>query len=157
MGKIFLAGLLLFLSGCGLHFGDLSPKNADKHLQSKLKHFVQKWKHTPYVLGGASRRGSDCSAFTQAILAEFGAKIPRTTRAQLNGGEKILKKDLKAGDLVFFRTGRGPNGLHVGIYLGNGAFAHLSTRGGSKEARLDNPYWKPKFIGSRRYKLQGTR
>lgn len=158
MKKIILATFLFFFSGCSFHLSELTFRKNTYHnspiLYTQLKSSIAKWKGTPYVLGGTSKRGADCSGFTQSIFSEFRARIPRTTRAQLNAGTKILKKDLKAGDLVFFKTGRGPNGLHVGIYLSRNTFAHLSTKGGSKEASLDNPYWKPKFMGARRYKLR---
>ncbi|HEG5194545.1 TPA: C40 family peptidase, partial [Campylobacter jejuni] len=51
----------------------------------------------------------------------------------------------------FFKTGRGPNGMHVGIYMSKGKFIHLSTKGGVKEVELNNSYWKARYIGARRY------
>lgn len=118
---------------------------------SKLNSVKRQWSRTPYVLGGTKVNGSDCSGFTQTVFSSFGVKLPRTTRAQMSSGRSVSRSSLRAGDLLFFRTGRGPNGLHVGIYTSNGKFIHLSTRGGVKEVQLNTKYWTTKYIGARRY------
>ncbi|MBZ7939086.1 MULTISPECIES: C40 family peptidase [Campylobacter] len=149
---IFLA--LFFITGCSFYpnFAFMGkPNHHYSNVESKLKSIAYEWRKTPYVLGGNTKRGADCSAFTQKALLEFNAKIPRTTVTQLNSGIRVSKSRLKAGDLVFFRTGRGPNGMHVGIYTSKGNFIHLSSRGGAREASLSNSYWKSRYIGARRY------
>ncbi|TKX34791.1 C40 family peptidase [Campylobacter taeniopygiae] len=149
---IFLA--LFFITGCSFYpnFAFMGKPNYHySNVESKLKSIAYEWRKTPYVLGGNTKRGADCSAFTQKALLEFNAKIPRTTVTQLNSGIRVSKSHLKAGDLVFFRTGRGPNGMHVGIYTSKGNFIHLSSRGGAREANLSNSYWKSRYIGARRY------
>ncbi|HEG8191788.1 TPA: C40 family peptidase, partial [Campylobacter coli] len=116
-----------------------------------LKVIANEWKKTPYVLGGTSKKGADCSGFTQSALAQLNIRIPRTTKTQLGSGRKVSKSKLQTGDLVFFKTGRGPNGMHVGIYMSKGKFIHLSTKGGVKEVELNSSYWKARYIGARRY------
>lgn len=121
-------------------------------VQIKLLNIQKQWQNTPYRLGGVSVNGADCSGFIQSVFKEhFQTTIPRTTKTQLQGGKKVAKNELKSGDILFFRTGRGPNGLHTGIYLANDEFIHLSTSGGVKKVSFNSSYWKPKFIGARRY------
>ncbi len=152
---IFFVFVLMFLlSGCSIfqqNFGFLGFQSGKEISQAQLRSIAKQWKNTPYVLGGSSKRGSDCSGFTQSVFSQFNIKIPRTTVAQLSSGRKVAKKDLKTGDLLFFKTGRGPNAMHVGIYLSNNNFIHLSTRGGVKEVSLNETYWKKRYIGAARY------
>ncbi|WP_317371303.1 C40 family peptidase [Helicobacter canis] len=119
----------------------------------------KQWQFTPYVSGGVKKSGADCSGFVQSVFSEsFSVQLPRTTIDQMNGGKKLGGKQmsqskLRTGDLVFFKTGRGALGYHVGIYLENGEFLHLSAKGGAKIASLSNSYWSPKFIKAVRYDM----
>lgn len=109
------------------------------------------WAGTPYRLGGQSRNGIDCSAFVQTtFLNRFGISLPRTTRDQAQVGRKINKADIQTGDLVFFRTGRGPNGYHVGVYVKEDKFLHASTKGGVIYSSLNSPYWRKVYWQARR-------
>ena len=113
-----------------------------------LMDFYNEWKDVRYRLGGNSKKGIDCSAFTQRIFKEkFDMNIPRTTRTQVKVGKKIKKSELEMGDLVFFKTGR--TDRHVGIYMGDGSFMHASIKG-VKFTKLDKPYYKRKYWTSRR-------
>ena len=76
---------------------------------------------TPYVWGGESPGGFDCSGLVQWAYAQTGVRVPRTTREQINIGIPVGVNDLRPGDLVFTRGGRVPTDLgHVAIYAGNG-------------------------------------
>ncbi|PJG86451.1 NlpC/P60 family protein [Conservatibacter flavescens] len=109
------------------------------------------WAGTRYVLGGNSRQGVDCSGFVQRTFNDrFGIKLPRTTKDQAQYGQKINLRDIRTGDLVFFKTGRGPNGYHVGIYVKDDLFLHASTKGGVIYSSLNNPYWKKVYWQTRR-------
>ncbi len=109
------------------------------------------WAGTPYILGGQSRNGVDCSGFVQTtFLDRFGIRLPRSTREQANYGTKISKSEIQTGDLVFFKTGRGPNGYHVGIYVKEDKFLHASTKGGVIYSSMNSPYWQKAYWQTRR-------
>jgi len=85
---------------------------------------------TPYVWGGTTPSGFDCSGFTQYVYRHFGVNLPRVSRAQGSYGTKISYSNLQAGDLVFFGSG----GIsHVGIYIGGGNMIHSPRPGKSVE------------------------
>ncbi|HDR1022876.1 TPA: C40 family peptidase [Pasteurella multocida] len=111
----------------------------------------REWAGTPYRLGGVSRKGIDCSGFVQkTFLERFNIKLPRMTVDQAKHGQLISKGDIQTGDLVFFKTGRGPNGYHVGIYVKDDLFLHASTKGGVIYSSLNSPYWSKKYWQARR-------
>lgn len=117
-------------------------------MNQALIDFYNEWKHVKYRLGGNSKKGIDCSAFTQRIFKEkFDVKIPRTTRTQVKIGKEIKKSQLELGDLVFFKTGKVDR--HVGVYMGNGEFMHASIKG-IKFTKLDKPFYKKAYWTSRR-------
>ena len=139
-----------------------SSKQASKHdfqILAALHKQQSLWSKTPYISGGTKRSGADCSGFVQSVFSDsFALQLPRTTTEQMKGGKKlggrhINHAKLRAGDLVFFKTGRGALGYHVGIYLENGDFLHLSAKGGAKIASLHNSYWQPKLIQAVRYAI----
>jgi len=117
-------------------------------MNDALMEFYNEWKHVKYKLGGNSKRGIDCSAFTQRIFKEkFDVKIPRTTRTQVKVGKRVKKTELEMGDLVFFKTGK--TDRHVGIYMGDGTFMHASIKG-IKFTKLNKPFYKKTYWTSRR-------
>ena len=65
-------------------------------------------------------------------------------------GKLVRKEDIQTGDLIFFKTGRGPNGYHVGIYVKEDKFLHASTKGGVIYSSMNSPYWKKAFWQVRR-------
>lgn len=110
--------------------------------------FYSEWKDVKYKMGGNSKSGIDCSAFTQKIYKEkFGVELPRTTLTQVNMGEEVKKSDLKPGDLVFFKTSK--TDKHVGVYVGNNNFLHASIRG-IQFTSMDKPFYKKNYWTSRR-------
>ncbi|AUI65746.1 MULTISPECIES: C40 family peptidase [Glaesserella] len=118
---------------------------------SSLSEHQREWKGTRYRLGGTSRSGVDCSGFMQITFRDlFGIDLPRTTTEQAQEGTRVSKNDIQTGDLVFFKTGRGPNGKHVGVYVKNGQFLHASTKGGVIYSDMDSPYWSKTFWQARR-------
>ncbi len=129
---------------------DFRPQSVSPALIRKaLLDEHQRWVGTPYVLGGTTHRGIDCSALMQHIFGEaFAFELPRTTEEQVLEGNRIAEQNLKAGDLVFFQP-PGPYN-HVGVYVGDGYFLHASSSQGVKLSRLDNVYWKRYYWQARR-------
>ncbi len=105
---------------------------------------------TKYVYGGTSTKGFDCSGFIGYVYKQSGVYLPRTSAAMYSTGTSVAKKNLQAGDLVFFNTsGKGVS--HAGIYIGNGKFAHSSSSKGVSIAKLNDPYyWGSKYMGAKR-------
>lgn len=102
----------------------------------------------PYVFGGTSRSGFDCSGFTQYVFAANGISLPRTSYAQFGVGGSVSRADLQPGDLVFFTT-YSQGASHVGIYIGGGRFIHASD-GGVRITSLSDSYYAKRFLGARR-------
>ncbi|TCK01589.1 putative lipoprotein NlpC [Volucribacter psittacicida] len=111
----------------------------------------REWAGTRYRLGGNSRQGIDCSGFVQVTFQHrFGIQLPRMTTEQVKQGRAVAKHEIQTGDLVFFKTGRGPNGYHVGIYVKEDKFLHASTKGGVIYSSLNSPYWRKAYWQARR-------
>ena len=103
----------------------------------------------PYVFGGTSSNGFDCSGYVQHVYAMLGYRIPRTADAQYYAGKRIAGRLMAPGDLVFFQTyASGPS--HVGIYLGNDRFVHASSSRGVTVSSLHESYWSARYIGAKR-------
>ena len=110
--------------------------------------FYNEWKNVKYKMGGVSKTGIDCSAFTQKIYKDkFGIELSRTTRTQVNEGIEVARSELQPGDLVFFKTSK--TDRHVGVYVGNNKFLHSSIRG-VQYTSLDKPFYKKNYWTSRR-------
>lgn len=120
-----------------------------RYVAALLQLYVRDWRGTPYRRGGMSHRGIDCSGFALLTYRDlFGLDLPRTTSEQAGWGEKITKKELVPGDLVFFKTGIWQK--HVGICLDNTRFAHASSKKGVTVSSLEDDYWREHFWQARR-------
>jgi cell wall-associated NlpC family hydrolase len=104
---------------------------------------------TPYVFGGTSTTGFDCSGYTQHVFAMMGIDLPRTADAQYAVGHPAIG-GTQPGDLVFFQT-YAPGASHVGIYLGNGNFVHASSSHGVMVSSLSDSYWASRYLGAKRF------
>lgn len=133
-----------------IRYSDAS--SIDLTTDDKLVMEVIKYVNTPYQFGGTGHKGIDCSAFTQNVFNEaLDFSLPRTAALQFKKGTKIKsKKNLRIGDLVFFNTRRAAYPGHVGIYLGEGLFAHASVSKGVTVSSLESSYYKKRFISGRR-------
>ena len=100
----------------------------------------------PYVYGGASPSGFDCSGFVYYVYGTFGISVGRTPEAQYGAGTRVDKSELQAGDIVLF-SGTGGSGItHAGIYAGNGQFIHSpNSRSTVSYSDLTSGYWSEHF------------
>jgi len=106
---------------------------------------------TPYLWGGSSYRGIDCSAFVQTVMYQsLGISLPRTSYEQSNTGLEVAKEDLKFGDLLFFDTMNKGRTTHVAIYIGNGMFVHSGSKTGVAFASLNSDYYSRTFLKAKR-------
>ncbi|MCT4706299.1 NlpC/P60 family protein [Enterobacteriaceae bacterium H11S18] len=147
-----IAVACLILAGCSHHAPPPNGRLSDSiTVIAKLNDQLSGWRGTPYRYGGMSRHGVDCSGFVLTTFRDqFDLQLPRETSAQAEIGTEIDKSDLLPGDLVFFKTGAGDSGLHVGIYDTDNQFIHASTSRGVMRSSLDNVYWRKKFWQARR-------
>lgn len=123
------------------------PKpNKIEHLQTYFK----SWRGVRYRYGGVTTKGVDCSGLTLRAYKElYDVDLPRTVAEQARKGTRIQKKNLRPGDLVFFKTGR--YSRHVGIYLGENKFIHASRSKGVVQSSLNNTYWRTKYWQAKRF------
>lgn len=102
---------------------DLNSNPSEK--ASALISYTKNFLGVPYVWGGSSPNGFDCSGLTSYVYRSVGVSLPRTASAQQRVGQKVALSELKAGDLIFF----GYPAYHVGIYIGNGQYLHAPQTG----------------------------
>ena len=148
-------GLILSLSSCRSVAPRLDYKalaRASVRLGMDINLEASEWIGTPYRAGGDNKRGTDCSGLTcQLYKKVYHTKLPRSTDTQKKESNKITKRNLREGDLVFFTSSRsGKRVAHVGIYLKNGKFIHASTSQGVIISHLNEPYYTKHWISGGR-------
>jgi cell wall-associated NlpC family hydrolase len=109
----------------------------------------EEWKGVKYKYGGLSKDGIDCSGFIyETFLTKFEIKLPRKSIVQGKVGINISVSSLQAGDLLFFKTRISTT--HIGIYIENSDFIHVSESLGVAKSSLNDPYWHKRFWKARR-------
>ncbi len=148
-------GLFIFIL---ILFSDCASRKA-KIREQQVKEVIKAartFTGTPYKYGGTTRSGMDCSGLTGNAFQAVNLTLPRTADAQAEVGEKVKKKDVKPGDLVFFATGKKRREItHVGIITevkgkDNVKFIHASTSLGVVETNLYSEYYETRFRTARR-------
>lgn len=124
----------------------------ERGLRASLVDTAKGYLGVPYLFGGTTERGFDCSGLTGAVYRLNGLKLPRSSQAQFEEGRAVDLDDARAGDLLFFATNGGARVSHVGLYLGQGTFIHAPRPGqGIRQDRLSDRYYSRAFVGARTY------
>ena len=126
-------------------------ESAESQLGRQIVATAKQYLGTPYVYGGASPKGFDCSGLVYYVYGQYGYKLQRGAGSQYKyEGTPVSKSDLRQGDLVYFSDNVDPIG-HVGMYIGNGQFIHASSgKGQVIITDLDSYYYKEHYTGARR-------
>ncbi len=153
---LLLSGALL-ATGCataGRHAPQPFPRLGDAALgwgdPYRITGTALSLRGAPYVWGGKTPAGFDCSGFTQYVFGRHGVRLPRRAAEQFRVGARVDREDVRPGDLVFFTT-IAPGPSHVGLALGDDEFVHApSERGVVRVERLSGSYWSRRWLGARR-------
>ncbi|MGM0922251.1 MAG: C40 family peptidase [Bacillota bacterium] len=159
-GPITKNAVIKFQKAKGLKADGIAGKNTYKALgkqasqpivknKSNIVTTAKKYLNVPYVWGGMSPKGFDCSGYINYVFNKSaGKKLPRTVGDIYKQGVKVSSP--QAGDLVFFETYK-PGASHAGIYLGNNQFIHSSSSKGVSITSMNNSYWSERYLGAKRY------
>lgn len=110
----------------------------------------------PYLFGGTTPDGFDCSGFLVYIFNKIDRSLPRTAAGQYTVGSDVQRDNLLPGDLVFFADTYGKGGItHSGLYIGDNQFISATTSKGVKIDSLDNIYWNAHYVGAKRIFAEG--
>jgi len=123
--------------------GSIGPAPPATH--SSVVSIAEHYLGVPYVWGGASPSGFDCSGLVMYVYAQVGVSMPHSSYAQYGMGSPVSRGDLQPGDLVFF------DGLgHVGIYVGGGSFIHAPHTGDVVKISSMTGWYAATYVGARR-------
>ncbi|KOP77780.1 peptidase [Lysinibacillus sp. FJAT-14745] len=123
---------------------------AEAATTSDVTDTASKYLGVPYLYGGTTTKGLDCSGYTSKVFADLGIELNRTSGSQYQQGTEVAKDNLEVGDLLFFNTsGKGVS--HVAIYMGDGKMIHSQTGKGVSYSNVNDPYyWGSRYIGAKR-------
>ncbi|OXS74722.1 C40 family peptidase [Domibacillus enclensis] len=147
--KAFLSFLavILFLSMSPL----ASTKTEAASVGESIVEYGKKFMGVPYVFGGTTPNGFDCSGFIQYIFRNAAdMSLPRTTGEQYNLGTPVAKSDLQVGDLVFYANTYKKGISHVGVYAGNNQVLNATSSKGIALVSMNDSYWGAHYAGSKR-------
>jgi len=130
------------------------PDLNERHLTEKqveLKDYAREFIGVPYLYGGVTRQGMDCSGLVVRIYRDiYGFTLPHSTAQLYRRGKWVSVRALRTGDLVFFWTESRNKPSHVGLYLDSGAFIHASSSRGVVISKLTENYYKKRLMGIKR-------
>lgn len=148
-----------FLGGCGTKDVEMpddnyiitndSDFNDSVAIKRNLYEQYSQWRGTKYRSGGLNKDGIDCSGLVYITFkSRFGIVLPRSTDEMAEIGVAVPTGEWRAGDLLFFKTGIA--GRHVGVYIEEEQFLHVSSSKGVIISRLSNPYWRRTYWKAKR-------
>ena len=130
----------------------LTNSPVEELTNQRLLNFMDQWYGVPYQYGGCNKDGIDCSAFTSLLMSTVYNvnQLPRMSADQYHATQRVSRKNLREGDLVFFHTmGKGHKVTHVGVYLYNNRFVHASVAG-VQISDLGEGYYMNHYVGAGR-------
>ncbi|KYG90297.1 C40 family peptidase [Metasolibacillus sp. FSL H7-0170] len=142
--RVLLPVFAAFMIFAGANSYEAEAASVDQLTSSAYKYIG-----TPYVYGGTTSSGFDCSGFTRQVFNDLGISLSRTSGSQYGQGQAVAKSNLQAGDLIFFNTS-GAGISHVGIYIGDQKFIHSQTGKGVSVTNINESYWAKRYIGAKR-------
>jgi len=146
---IFALLLLLAVTACAKQV--ISPdlpattRASEESRNATAARLATRYLGAPYVWAGSSPSGFDCSGLVMYAFGQVGVAIPHNAAQQFRLGTPVDRDRLVPGDVVFFNQLR-----HNGIYLGGGRFVHSTKPGGVRIARLDDDWFRSRWVGARR-------
>ncbi|MBQ4515297.1 MAG: C40 family peptidase [Clostridia bacterium] len=118
---------------------------------NRVVEMAKRYLGTPYVYGGSSPKGFDCSGFTSFVYKQLGYSLNRTAHSQLSNGVEVARSDLRPGDLVMFKRAGNSSVHHVGIYVGDGMMIHSPQTGDVvKYTSINTGYYNNVYYTARR-------
>jgi len=130
--------------------------NDEASVEARINKVIKKaesYMGTPHKMGGMSKRGIDCSALMVVSFSAGNIRLPRTSHEQAKVGKRIARKDLRKGDLIFFKI-NGTKISHTGLVtkrIGNDVeFIHTSSSRGVMKSLLNQKYWLKRYTSARR-------
>ena len=133
----------------GVTSGSTGTADFGRTTGRQLADYAKQFVGYPYVYGGSSPSGFDCSGFMQYVFAQFGYTINRTATAQLNDGVSVSCDEMQPGDIVYF--GYGSTATHVGMYIGDGQFVHAQNSAtGVVVSSLSESYYASRYLCAHR-------
>jgi cell wall-associated NlpC family hydrolase len=123
----------------------------EQGLRANLAETASSYLGVPYLWGGTTEAGFDCSGLAMAVYQLNGLKLPRSSREQFARGTPVSLEEARQGDLVFFATGRSGAVSHVGIYLGDDTFIHAPKRGRRISREKLAGYYRDHLVGFRTF------
>jgi cell wall-associated NlpC family hydrolase len=123
----------------------VAPEDSPSSRNGTAARLATRYLGAPYVWSGSSPSGFDCSGLVMYAFGRVGVAIPHNAAQQFRLGAPVDRERLLPGDIVFFNQLR-----HNGIYLGDGRFVHATKPGGVKIARLDDDWFRTRWVGARR-------
>lgn len=148
---LFFLMISLLMSACSSSkntiYNSKKPiTKADRIIATALQ-----FKDVKYKFGGTTRKGMDCSGLVYVAFGAENIQLPRISRDMAKKGRKIALKNVKKGDLVFFKISRNSNKInHVGLITsiknGHIYFIHATSSKGVIVSSLSEKYWKKNFV-----------